>query len=103
MGYEEERVQRKFDQLILGSLDHPHFSYMINSSSKGFFESSRGLRLSDPLYLFLFTLVVDSFNALMYKAWACSLAEGYQNGREDISISHLQFVDDTICFLKKLL
>lgn len=84
----------------MGCLDHLHFSVMLNGSSKGLFESSHGLRQGDPFSLFLFTLVVDSFSALMTKALDWSLMEGIQIGREDISISHLQFANDTICFLK---
>lgn len=66
---------------------------MLNGSCKGFFKSPRGLRQGDPLSPFLFTLVANSFSALMSKALASSLVEGFQIAGEDLSISHLQFAD----------
>lgn len=74
---------------IMGCLDHPHFSIMLNDISKGFFSSSRGIRQGDPLSPFLFTLVVDAFSALMSKALLNSLIDGFGVGRDGIRISHL--------------
>lgn len=84
----------------MGCLNHPHFSVMINGSSKGFFPSSRGLRQGDPLSLFLFTLVVDEFSASMSKATENDLIKGFESSRNGLSISHLQFANDTICFVE---
>lgn len=75
----------------MGCLDHPHFSVMLNGSSKGFSSSSRGIRQGDPLSPFLFTLVADAFSALMAKAFSNSLIEGIGVGKDNIWVTHLQF------------
>lgn len=67
---------------------------------KVFLGSSRGLRQGDHLSHFLFTLVVDAFSALMFKANSLSLIEGICVGSDGFTISYLQFANDTICFMK---
>lgn len=67
---------------------------------KGVFSSSRGLRQGDLLSLFLFTLLADSFSALMSRVISCGLVEGVPMVRSRSYLSHFQFADDTICFLK---
>lgn len=52
---------------IKGCLDHLHFSILKNGTSKGFFDSSRGIKQGDPLSPFLFTLVLDGLSELMEK------------------------------------
>lgn len=84
----------------MGCLDHPHFSIMLNGASKGFFSLFRGICQRDPSSLFLFTLVADSFSALMSKALSNSLIEEFWIRRDGVQVSHLQFADDTICFIK---
>lgn len=84
----------------MGCLDHPHFSVMINGASKDFFPSSRGIRQGNPLSPLLFTLVVDAFSALMAQATSTSIIKGFNIGRNRVKISHLQFADDTICFIR---
>lgn len=44
--------------------------------------------------------MADAFSALMAKTQESSLIEGFSIGRNGVTISHLQFADDTICFLK---
>jgi len=83
----------------MGCLDHPHFSVMINGSSKGFFPSSRGLRQGDPLSPFLFTLVVDEFSALRSKAIEKEIIKGFNSNSSGFLVSHLQFANDTSCFI----
>lgn len=67
---------------------------------KGKFGTSRGLMPGDPLSSFLFTLVVDVLNRIMKKARDYNLIEELVVGREEVEITHLQFADDTIFFLK---
>lgn len=85
---------------IMRCLDHPQFSIMLNGSSKGFISSSRGIKQGDPLSPFLFTLVADAFSVLMAKALSNSLIEGIGVGKDGVRVTHLQFADDTICFIK---
>ena len=76
---------------------------MINGSSCGFFQSSRGLRQGDPLSSYLFMIVMEAFSQLMKRAvdggflLTCRVG-GY--GREGVIVSHLLLVDDTVVFVK---
>jgi len=54
-----------------------------------FFGCSRGLRRSNPLSLFLFSLVADVFSALMAKVASGSVIEGLISRSDGFSISHL--------------
>lgn len=76
------------------------FSILLNGTSKGFFKSTRGLRQVDPLSPFIFTLVADGLSALLKRAEAGGLVEGFEVRDERIMVSHLQFANDTILFLK---
>lgn len=84
---------------IMGCLGNPHFSIMLNGVLKRFFGSSRDLWEGDPLSTFLFTLVMDAFSALMSNTMEHSLIDDFPIGRTEVSISHLQFADDTIYFI----
>lgn len=94
---EKKGFKRKW---IMGCLDHLHFSIIFNGVSKGFFHSSRGLRQGDPLLPFSYTFVANAFSALMSKAVDSGLLKGFEVSPQGPSVSHLQFVDDTICFVK---
>ncbi|XP_045831507.1 uncharacterized protein LOC123922882 [Trifolium pratense] len=57
----------------------------------------RGLRQGDPLSPFLFLLAAEGLNVLMESLVAGNLFEGYKIGETNtISVSHLQFADDTL-------
>jgi hypothetical protein len=55
----------------------------------------RGLKQGDPLALFLFLLVAECLGSLMVKAMSLGVFKGFKLDFE-ISISHLQYADDTI-------
>lgn len=78
----------------------PYFLVLINGTPKGFFKSSRGLHQGDPLSPFLFSLVADGLNVIIKRAEGARLIEGCTVGDNQIMVSHLQFADDTIFFLK---
>lgn len=67
-------------------------------TSKGFFAAKRGLRQGDPLSPFLFTIVVDTFSKLMKKIEEKEIIKGFGVGNGQVSVSHLQFANDTILF-----
>lgn len=75
------------------------FSILLNGMSKSSFKSSRGLQQGNPLSSFLFSIVTDGLSALSLKEEKANLIRRYMVGNSSQTISHLQFVDDTICFL----
>lgn len=83
-----------------GCIIEPYFSILMNGTSKGFFKATRGLRQGDPLSPFLFSLVADGLCAIFRKAEEVWLVEDFVIGDDRIMMSHIQFADDTILFLK---
>lgn len=45
--------------------------------------------------------MAEAFGVMLSKAFQGGLLEGFQVGRSDLKISHLQFVDDTLVFCKQ--
>lgn len=77
------------------------FSVMVNGEPAGFFRSSRGLRLGDPLPPFLFILIMEVLSRLLDKAVAGGFIKGFKVDRDAVpglSVSHLLFADDTLVF-----
>ena len=77
------------------------YSIIINGRPRGRFKGTRGLRQGDPLSPFLFTLVADGLGRLTDKLVNQNLVECFEVGRDKIKISHLQFADDTLFFIKE--
>lgn len=73
---------------------------LVNGSSIKEFNFGRRLRQGDPLSPFLFILVTEVLHLLLEKAGALGFIEGIQGVIPGQMISHLQFADDTILFLK---
>ena len=77
------------------------FSVLINGSSAGFFQSSRGLRQGDPLSPYLFVIGMEALSCLINRAVDGNYLFGSRiaNGRgEELYISHLLYADDTLIF-----
>ena len=77
------------------------FSVLVNDTSKGFFQSSRGLRQGDPLSPYLFVIAMEVFSSFLKRAMDGGfMSDCRVKGRseEGVQISHLLFVDDTLVF-----
>ncbi|KAJ9696179.1 hypothetical protein PVL29_008429 [Vitis rotundifolia] len=77
------------------------FSVFINGTSKGFFQSSRGLRQGDPLSPYLFVIAMEVFSSFLKRAVDGGFMSGCKvKGRneEGVQISHLLFADDALVF-----
>ena len=77
------------------------FSVLINGTSSGFFQSSRGLRQGDPLSLYLFVIVMEALSCLLKRAREGGFLSGWQlsgKGGAGVEITHLLFADDTLVF-----
>lgn len=73
---------------------------LVNGSVTNEFRLWRGLRQGDPLSPYLFIMVTEVLHLMLEKAELVGLIYGISNILMDQSISHLQFVDDIILFLK---
>lgn len=72
-------------------------SVLVNGSPIDEFSLRRGLRQGDRLSPFLFLLAAEGFHVLMKSMTDIDLFHGYTVGRNDqVSVSHLQFADDTL-------
>ena len=75
------------------------FFVVINGSPSSFFQSSRGLRQWDPLYPYLFILVMETLSRLLSTTNEGGFINSFLvRGRhvEGVEVSHLFFTDDTL-------
>jgi hypothetical protein len=72
-------------------------SVLVNGSPSEEINIQRGLKQGDPLAPFLFLLVAEGLGGLMKKAVELNKFTGFQIGNSGLSVSHLQYADDTLC------
>ena len=70
----------------------------MNGNPTAEFLPQRGLRQRDPLTPFLFNVIAEALTGLMRRAMAENLYKGFSVGSNNVSISLLQYADDTIFF-----
>ena len=93
----------KWIKWIKWCISSPCFSILINGTPSGFCQSSRGLRLGDPISLYLFVITIEALSRLLLKAQEGGFISGFTvggRGGDGEEISHLLFADDTIIFCK---
>jgi hypothetical protein len=74
-----------------------NLSILVNGSPTKEFNIQRGLKQGDPLAPFLFLLMAEGFGGVMKNAVEQNLFKGFSIGGDGVSISHLQYADDTLC------
>jgi hypothetical protein len=75
-------------------------SIRVNDGNSSYFKAGKGLRQGDPLSPLMFNLVVDVFTRLLTKATAKNYITGFMDNLYPEGIISLQYVDDTLLFLK---
>ncbi|GKB90683.1 reverse transcriptase domain, reverse transcriptase zinc-binding domain protein [Tanacetum coccineum] len=73
-------------------------SILVNGSPTEEFGLERGVRQGDPLSPFLFILAAEGLNAVVKEAVESGIFRGVKLGANNVMVSHLQYVDDTIFF-----
>lgn len=72
---------------------------LVNGSPTEEFKVGRGLHQGDPLSPFLFLIVAEGLNMMFRETVSLGCFTGYKVG--DVSISHLQFANDTLIIGEK--
>jgi len=83
---------------IKASLSTASISVLVNGSPCKPFPMKRGLRQGDPLSPYLFVLLTEVLNCLLSKAVQMGVFNGLQIGSRRVTVTHLQFADDTLIF-----
>ena len=75
-------------------------SVLVNGSPMKEFIPERGLRQGDPLSPLLFNLVGEVLHCMLCKAEEAGIFQGIMLGDQGGTVSHLQYADDTVIFVK---
>ncbi|GAU20900.1 hypothetical protein TSUD_120920 [Trifolium subterraneum] len=89
----------KLRQWIITCVSTAIASVLVNSRPTEEFCMGRGLRQWDPLSPFLSLIADEGLNVMLNASVDTGLFKGYQIGNEDrdvVTVSHLQFADDTL-------
>lgn len=81
-------------------ISNTRVSVLVYGSPTSEFSPSRGLRQGDHLSHFLFNMVAEGLNILLTRARELNLFKGAVLKGNEISVSHLQFADDSLIFCK---
>ncbi|GKV49617.1 hypothetical protein SLEP1_g56358 [Rubroshorea leprosula] len=87
---------KKWRGWIRECLSMARISVLVNRSPTKEFEMGKGLRQGDPLSLFLFLMIAKGLQELVKRAVKEEMLHGIEIGKKGLSVSLLQFADDTI-------
>ncbi|EOY14430.1 Uncharacterized protein TCM_033819 [Theobroma cacao] len=73
-------------------------SVLVNGSPTSQFKMERGLRQGCPLFSFLFNMVGEVLSGMLWKVEDLGMCKGVVVGDNGMSVTHLQYADDTIIF-----
>ncbi|KAL9279362.1 putative RNA-directed DNA polymerase [Arabidopsis thaliana] len=76
------------------------YEVLINGSSYGHIQPTRGIRQGDPLSPYLFLFCAEVLSQMLDKAVVTRQVHGMQLERECLVISHLLFADDSLFFCR---
>ncbi|GLT51155.1 hypothetical protein SLA2020_245850 [Shorea laevis] len=81
---------------IMECLSTARISILVNGSPTRELEMGKGLRQGDPLSPFLFLMIAEGLQGLVQRAIKEGMMHGIEIGKQGLSVSLLQFADDTI-------
>ncbi|GKV42785.1 hypothetical protein SLEP1_g50152 [Rubroshorea leprosula] len=81
---------------ITECLSNARISVLVNGSPTMEVEVGKGLRQADPLSPFLFLLIAEGLQGLIQRAVTEGMLHGIEIRKQGMSVSLLQFADDTI-------
>lgn len=90
----------KWISWLRGIFESMRISVLVNGSPTKEFSAGRGLRQGDPVSPLLFNLVGEVLHSMLEKAAEFGIIEGIRISSRAEQLTHLQFADDTIIFLK---
>jgi hypothetical protein len=82
------------------------FFVLVNSTPTGFFNSYRDLRHGDPMSSFLFIIIMDAFNKMIFVIvnWGFLLRFSLGSRNDDVlNISYMLFEDEFLIFCDPIL
>ena len=97
----EDGIGAKWLRWIKWCLSIVRCSVLVNGTSSGFFQSSRGLRQGNPFSPYLFVIAMEALSCLLKRAVCGGFLSAYLvqgRGGEGVKVSHLLFADDTLIF-----
>ena len=101
---EEVMIRKGFDSKWIGwtmqAVRGGRVAVDINGERGDFFRSFKGLRQGDPLSPLLFNLVADALSSMLSAAASAGDIEGLVPHLVEGGLTHLQYADDMIIFLK---
>ncbi|GJT17758.1 hypothetical protein Tco_0876464 [Tanacetum coccineum] len=87
-------------QWIMACVTSTSFSISINGDIHGFFKGKRGLRQGDPLYPYLFTLVMEILTLILQRRVRMSDSFRYHKQCEELKIINVCSADDLFLFAR---
>ncbi|XP_071713069.1 uncharacterized protein [Rutidosis leptorrhynchoides] len=88
----------KWRRWIASCLKTASISVLVNGSPTKEFKLGRGVRQVDPLSPFLFIIAAEGLNWLTKSAASNNAYSGVKIGNDNLSLTHLQYADDTLFF-----
>lgn len=73
---------------------------ILNGSICRTVKAERGIRQGDPLFYFLFIILLELLSRMLYKLEEEGKIQGIKIGRSNLAILHLFFVDDLMIFCR---
>ena len=81
---------------VMALVTSSSFSILVNGSPSEVFSPSRGLRQGDPLFPFLFILMMEALGRSIKQAKAVGKIKGLLLSENGQALTHQQLVDDTM-------